>query len=111
MLRPFVELLEVIGRVIQMLAPVEAQPMDVALDGVDEFLLLLHWVGVVEAQITVAAEFRRDTEIKEYRFCVANVQISVRLRRKSRHHLLYATRPKIALHDIPYEISAGILSF
>ena len=53
---PFVELLEIVRRVIEMLAPVEAQPVHVALDRVDELLLLLGRIGVVEAQVAPAAE-------------------------------------------------------
>ena len=38
---PRVELLEVVGRVVEVLAPVEPEPADVRLDGVDVLLLLL----------------------------------------------------------------------
>jgi hypothetical protein len=44
--------------VIEVLAPIEAEPADVALDRVDIFLLLLGRVRVVEAQIAAAAELR-----------------------------------------------------
>ena len=55
-LGPFVELLEIVRRMIEMLAPVEAEPVHVALDRVDELLLLLGRVGVVEAQMAAAAD-------------------------------------------------------
>ena len=54
--RPLVELLEVVRGVVEVLAPVEAQPAHVRLDGVDVLLLLLDRVGVVEAQVAAAAE-------------------------------------------------------
>ena len=55
-LGPLVELLEVVGRVVEVLAPVEAEPAHVALDRVDVLLLFLRRVGVVEAQVAAAAE-------------------------------------------------------
>ena len=54
---PRVELLEVVGREVEVLAPVEAEPADVRLDRVDVLLLFLDRVGVVEAQVAAAAEF------------------------------------------------------
>ena len=71
-----------------MLAPVEAEPAHVALDGVDIFLLLLGRIGIVEAQVTAAAEFLGDAEIQADRLGVADMQIAVRLRRKAGDHLL-----------------------
>ena len=59
MLGPVVELLEIVRGVIEMLAPIEAEPAHVALDGVDVFLLFLGRIGVVEAQMAAAAELLR----------------------------------------------------
>ena len=56
---PLVELLEVVRGEVEVLAPVEPQPADVGLDGVDVLLLFLHRVGVVEAQVAAAAELAR----------------------------------------------------
>ena len=53
---PVVELLEVVRRVVEVLAPVEAEPADVGLDRVDVLLLLLLRVRVVEAEVAAAAE-------------------------------------------------------
>ncbi len=49
MLGPVVKLLEIIRGEVQVLAPIEAEPVDVSLDRVDIFLLLLGRVGVVKA--------------------------------------------------------------
>ena len=57
--RPVVELLEVVGREVEVLAPVEPEPADVRLDGVDVLLLFLDRVRVVEAQVAAPAEFLR----------------------------------------------------
>ena len=83
MLGPIVEPLEIVRRVIEVLAPVEAEPAHVALDRVDVFLLFLGRVGVVEAQVAAPAEFLRHAEIEADRFGVADMQIAVRLGRES----------------------------
>ena len=72
MFRPAVELLEIIRGVIEMFAPVEAEPAHIALDGVDIFLFFLGRIGVVEAQVAAAAEFLRDAEIEADRLGVAD---------------------------------------
>ena len=71
-----------------MLAPVEAEPAHVALDGVDIFLLFLGRIGVVETQMAATAEFLRDAEIQADRLGVADMQIAVRLGRKAGDDLL-----------------------
>jgi hypothetical protein len=85
LLGPLIELLEVIGRVIQVLAPVEAEPLDIALDLVDVLLRFLDGVGIVEPEIAPSAELVRDAEVDADRLGVADVQTAVRLGRKSRH--------------------------
>ena len=79
---PLVELLEVVGGEVQVLAPVEAQPAHVRLDGVDVLLLLLGGVRVVEAQVAAAAELPGDAEVEADRLGVADVEVAVRLRGK-----------------------------
>ena len=56
LLGPIVELLEIVGGVVEVLPPVEAEPAHVALDGVDILLLFLGRIGVVEAQVAAPAE-------------------------------------------------------
>ena len=75
-LGPLVELLEVVGGVV-LLGPVEAQPMDVLLDGVDIFGVFLHGVGVVETEVGFAAVFLCQSEINAYRFGMTDVQVAV----------------------------------
>jgi hypothetical protein len=64
---PVVELVEVVGGEVEMLAPVEAEPADVFLDRVDVLLLFLDRVGVVEAQVAAAAELLGDPEVERDR--------------------------------------------
>ncbi len=104
---PLVKLLEIIRRMIEMLAPIEAEPAHVGLDGVDIFLLLLGRVGVVEAQIAMAGEFLGDAEIEADRLGVADMQVAVRLRRKPGDDRLVPARGKIGAHDVADEILAG----
>ena len=81
--RPLVERLEVVAGVMEVLAPVEAEPAHVVHDRVDVFLALLGGVGVVEAQVTAAAIVMRQTEVDADRLGVADVQIPVGLGRKA----------------------------
>src|SRR5262249_58053429 len=59
-----VEPFEVVRCVEQVVAPVEAEPADVLLDGLDVFDVFLERVGVVEAQVADAAEFLGDAEVQ-----------------------------------------------
>src|SRR6476659_4124359 len=89
---------------VQMLAPVEAKPVDVPLDGVDVFLLLLHGIGVVEAKVAAAAEFDGKSEIQADRLGVAEMQIAVRLRRKARDDALGQSAGEVGLDPVANEI-------
>src|SRR6185437_12172495 len=53
-------------------------------DGLDILDFLLRGIGVVHAQVANAAELARDAEIQADALGVADVQITVRLRRKTR---------------------------
>jgi hypothetical protein len=79
-----VHLLEVIGRVVQPLLPIEAEPAHVFLDGFDVLGVFLRRVGVVEAEVADAGEFLGDAEVEADRLGVPDVQIPVRFRRKAR---------------------------
>ena len=84
----FVVLFKIIRAVEEPVAPVEAQPVDIGLDGVDVFGVFLRRVGIVHAQVAQAAEFFGRAEIDRQRLAVADVQIPVRLRRKPGVHAL-----------------------
>jgi hypothetical protein len=108
-LGPGVELLEVVRGVVQVLAPVEAEPADVGLDGVDVGLLLLHRVGVVEAQVAAAAELLGHAEVKADRLGVADVEEPVRLGRKAGDHRRHAAGVEVGLDDVADEVPPGRL--
>ncbi len=75
---PLVELGEVVGGVAEAV-PLEAQPADVFLDGVDVLLLFFFGVGVVEAQVGLAAELVGEAEVDADGLGVADVEIAVGL--------------------------------
>ncbi len=106
-LRPSVELLEIVGGVIEVFPPIEAEPAHVALNGVDIFLLFLGRVGVVKAQVAASAKLLGDAEIQADRFGVADVQIAVGLRRKAGDHLLHPACVEVGLDDVADEVAAN----
>ena len=80
--RELVVLFKIIRAIEEAVAPVKAQPVNVLLDRVDVFGVLLRRVRVVHAQVAQAAEFLRGAKVDRQRLAVADVQISVRLRRE-----------------------------
>ena len=77
-----IELLEVIRSIID-IAPTESEPSDILLDGIDVFYIFLDRVGVIETEVADAVVFLGDTEVHAYSFDVADMQVTVRLRRKT----------------------------
>src|SRR5215468_803016 len=106
-LGPGIELLEIIRRKIEIVAPIEAQPMYVGLDGIDIFLLFLRRIGIVEPQIALAAEFLRNAEVETNRFGMADVKITVRFRRKTGDDFRVTPRIAIGRDDVPDEVAPG----
>jgi len=109
--RPFVEPLEVVAGVVEVRAPVEAEPADVRHDGVHVLLTLLGRVGVVEAQIAAAAVVLRQAEVQADGLGVADVQVAVRLGREARDHLAAeAAFAVVRLDDLADEVGRAGLS-
>ena len=76
------ELLEIIGRIVDVL-PVEAQPLDVLLNGLDVFHVLLCGVCIIKTKVADAAVTLGDAEIHADRLGMANVQIAIGFGRES----------------------------
>jgi hypothetical protein len=106
-LTPRTKLLEIVRRVIEMLAPIEAEPAHVTLDGIDIFLRLLGRVGVVVAQVAVAAELLSHAEIEADRLGMADMEIAVRLRRKAGDHAFVPAGGQVRANNVADEILAG----
>src|SRR4029077_19043094 len=104
--RPRIELLEVVARVVEMLAPVVAQPAYGLDDRVHVLLAFLGGVGFVEPEGAAAAELAGDTEIDRDRLGVTDMEIAVGLRRKARDHIPAETPAGVVLPDaIPDEVA------
>ena len=104
---PIVKPLEIIGGEVEMLAPVEAEPADVPLDGLDVLQLLLDGVGVVEAQVAAAAELPGDAEIQADRLGVADMEVPVGLRRKAGDHGPDAAGGHVGADDVADVVPAA----
>lgn len=76
------QLVEIVGGIADLAGPLEAQPLDVGLDGIDVLLVFLGRVGVIEAQMAIASEFLGQAEVQADRLGVADVQVTVGLRGK-----------------------------
>ena len=105
MFGPSIELLEVVRGEVKVLAPIEAQPGDVCLYGIDVFLFFLGGVGVVETQGAVAAELAGHTEIEADRLGMPDVEVAVGLRREAGHHLGGAAGRQVAGNDVTDEVT------
>ena len=82
---PLVKLIEIVGRVVQA-GPLIAQPVHVANDGIDVLLLFFLGIGVVEAQVGLAAKLRRQPKVQVDRLGMSEVQVAVGLGRKAGLH-------------------------
>jgi len=95
---PFVELLEIVGGVVDF-GPVETEPADVLLYGVDILGVLLDGVGVVEAEVGAAAIFLGEAEVDADALGVADVEVAVGLGREAGLHGGAAAFGEVALDD------------
>src|SRR4051812_29965198 len=95
-----VELVEIVGGEILVRLPLEAEPVNGLLDGVDVFLLFLRRIGIVEAKMAAAAVLLRQAEIQADRLGVAEMKIAVRLGRKPGDDLLVPAGGEVRLDDL-----------
>ena len=90
----------------EMLPPVEPQPPDVGLDGIDVLLLFLAGVRVVEAQVAAAAELPSDAEVEADRLRVADMEVAVGLGGEAGDDGLVPALAKVGGDDLPHEVAA-----
>ena len=107
LLGPGEQLAEVVGRVDHVV-PFEAEPAHVLLDGVDILLRLLLRVGVVHAQIALAAELLGYRERQRDRLGMADVQVAVRFRWEARLDLLHLAFLEIRTNAVSDEVGGGL---
>lgn len=79
---PVVKLFEIVGSVQQFI-PLEAEPIDVRFDRIDVLFAFLGRIRIIESKVAVSAIGFGQAEIKADAFGVPDVQIAIRLRRKS----------------------------
>ena len=78
-----VHLLEIIGSIEESVIPVVAEPVDVFLDSLNEFLILFGGVCIIHSEVAETAVFLGCAEVDLQSFSVADVKIAVRFGRKS----------------------------
>ena len=111
----FIALVVVIAGVIQPARPVEAQPLNVALDGLDILGILLGGVGIIKAKVAQSPVLFGGQEVHDQRLAVADVHIAVGLGRKARMHLLVPAFLQVLFDGVPDKVAArgfrGIVVF
>ena len=103
-----VELVEVVGGEVEVVAPVPAEPADVLQDAVDELLFLFGGVGVVEAHVAAAAVLLGQPEVEAHGLGVADVEVAVGLGGEACHDAP-AEPPGhvVGLHGGAHEVQGG----
>ena len=81
-----VQLLEVIRGKKHLVLPVEPQPSNIVLNGLDVLKIFGGWIGIVESQVADAARsIVCQAKVQADRFRVADMEIAVRFRWKTRN--------------------------
>ena len=106
---PIVELLEVVGCVEEPVAEIAAQPFHILDDRIDVLCLFLRGIGVVEAQVALAAELLGEAEVEHDALGVADVQVAIGFRRKARVNTsaMFAAR-SVGENQVANEIRTGV---
>ena len=84
--------------------PPETEPLDILLDCVDIFDVLTGRIGVVKAEIAYAVVLLRRAEIYAQSLGVTDMEIAVRLGRKSRLNAAFNAGGEILVDKIMYKI-------
>ena len=78
-----IHLPEIVGCVVETVFPVCPQPLHVIENGLDKFRVFLCGVGVVHTQVEFAAVLDCSQVVHIDRFCVTDMEITVRFRRET----------------------------
>jgi len=104
----FVQLIKIVRSIKFAVFPVKAQPANILFDGLDVFDILFGRIGVVKAQIALAAEFKCQAKVQAHGFGVSDVQIAIRLRRPARvNPSAKPTRPDVLNDGIAYKVGGS----
>ena len=102
-LSPGIQLLEVIAG-IAFFGRLKAQPLYIAANRVNVFLIFFFRIGVIETQIRDATEFLGNAKVKADRLGVAHMQVAIRLGRKPRDDAIVFFAGKIRLDRLGNEM-------
>ena len=83
----------------------KAQPAHVALDAADIFLVFLDRVGIVVAQVALAAVFNGRAKVEANRFGMPDMQVAVGLGRETRDHMIHTPVGEVIVDDFLNEVS------
>ena len=100
---PCIKLVEIV-RSIFFLVPLEPKPLNILFNGIHIFGILFGRIGIVKTKICLAAIFLRQTEVYADAFRMPEMQITVRLRRKTRKDAVHFAGFEICLNDFFEEI-------
>ena len=112
--RQLIGFVKIVAAVEKPVPPVEAQPVNVLLDGIHKLSILLGGVGIVHAQVADTAELFRRTKVDNQGLAVADVQIAVGLRGKTGvdlHPRTPATLRDILLDELVNKVLALSAAF
>ena len=112
MLREEIHVLKVAAREVEIVFlpvnPVEAKPANAVENAIDIFLVFLHRIRVVKAHMAVPAVVARKTEIEADALGMADVEVSVRLRRETRADLRHVRGPFLKLLAVGGRVPAPV---
>ena len=109
------QLLEIVAGIVDV-SPLESEPLDVLLNALDIFCILLLGVGVIEAEVALSTIFLSQAEVNGDGFGMTDMKVAVRFWRKTglypatvlsfcevvSDHLLYETDRLFLLCPIQY---------
>ena len=79
----FIHLREVFGSVVKPIFPVKAKPMNIIFDILNVFHVFLRGIGIIHTKIAQTAKFFSRAKVDADSFGMSDMQIAVRLRRKT----------------------------
>ena len=110
MLGILVQLLKVVRRVIQVLVPVESQPLDVGQYGLDVFDVLARGVGVVKPHVAAGAGILlAHAEVQADGLGMPDVQVAIRLRWKAGNDPAVISAGRLVFGDYAADEIGGIV--
>ncbi|MNC04139.1 hypothetical protein D3C75_515720 [compost metagenome] len=99
------QLVEIIRGITDVAGPLETEPFNIVLNGINVFDVFFYRVGVIETQVALALIILRDTKIQADGFCMADVQIAVWLWRETGANAGVLTIGQIFINNLANKVS------